>query len=113
MDGIEMLAKGIGKALEPALKRILDLSITVIDKINEAMAGPDKKTAFNNQLYNTRAEIAKLKKDIAAAEKAGIKDTTRGTPILGVDGQVVAGGGMVLPEMRAELKALETQAIKT
>ena len=111
MDGIEMLAKGIGKALEPALKRILDLSITVIDKINQAMAGPDKKTA-NNQLYNTRAEIAKLKKDIAAAEKAGIKETTRGTPILGVDGQVVAGGGMVLPEMRAELKALETQAIK-
>ena len=111
MDSVEMLAKKIGQILEPAFKAVLNISIGIVDQINKALAGPDKKTA-NNQLYDTRAEIAKLKKDIAAAEKAGIKETTRSTPILGVDGQVVAGGGMVLPEMRAELKALETQAIK-
>jgi tape measure domain-containing protein len=111
MDSVEMLAKKIGQILEPAFKAVLNISIGIVDQINKALAGPNYKVA-NNQLFNTRAEIAKLKKDIAAAEKAGIKETTRSTPILGVDGQVVAGGGMVLPEMRAELKALETQAIK-
>ena len=111
MDGIEMLAKKIGQILEPAFKAVLNIAIGIVDQINKALAGPDYKVA-NNQLFNTRAEISKLKKEIDAAQKAGISPTTRSAPVLGVDGQVVAGGGMVLPEMQAELKQLEQQAIR-
>ena len=111
MDSVEMLAKKIGQILEPAFKAVLNISIGIVDQINKALAGPDYKVA-NNQLFNTRAEISKLKKEIDAAQKAGISPTTRSAPVLGVDGQVVAGGGTVLPEMQAELKQLEQQAIK-
>ena len=111
MDSIEMLAKKIGQILEPAFKAVLNIAIGIVDQINKALAGPDYKKA-NNQLFNTRSEIIKLKKEIAAAEQAGISETTRSAPVLGVDGQVVAGGGMVLPEMRAELNQLEQQAIR-
>ena len=134
IDNIEMLAKKIGKLLEPAFKGILNIVTGIVNKISEVLddpelkaylelankimgqknnaeAGADKKTV-NNQLFNTRAEISKLKKEIDAAQKAGISPTTRSAPVLGVDGQVVAGGGTVLPEMQAELKQLEQQAIK-
>ena len=108
MDSIEMLAKNIGKVLEPALKRILDLSITVIDKINEAMAGPDKKTA-NNELFNTRAEVKKLTAEIKAAEKAGI-GMSKGLEIKGIDDNVLIPSAPVLPIMKAELTDLTKKA---
>ena len=108
MDSIEMLAKNIGKVLEPALKRILDLSITVIDKINEAMAGPDKKTA-NNELFNTRAEVKKLTAEIKAAEKAGI-GMSKGLEIKGIDDNVLIPSASVLPIMKAELTDLTKKA---
>jgi len=108
MDSIEMLAKNIGKVLEPALKRILDLSIIVIDKINEAMAGPDKKTA-NNELFNTRAEVKKLTAEIKAAEKAGI-GMSKGLEIKGIDDNVLIPSAPVLPIMKAELTDLTKKA---
>ena len=108
MDSIEMLAKNIGKVLEPALKRILDLSITVIDKINEALAGPDKKTA-NNELFNTRAEVKKLTAEIKAAEKAGI-GMSKGLEIKGIDDNVLIPSAPVLPIMKAELTDLTKKA---
>lgn len=108
MDSIEMLAKNVGKVLEPALKRILDLSITVIDKINEAMAGPDKKTA-NNELFNTRAEVKKLTAEIKAAEKAGI-GMSKGLEIKGIDDNVLIPSAPVLPIMKAELTDLTKKA---
>jgi len=108
IDNVEMLAKKIGKILEPTLKRILDLSITVIDKINEAMAGPDKKTA-NNELFNTRAEIKKLTTEIKAAEKAGI-GMSKGLEIKGIDNNVIIPSAPVLPIMKAELTELTKKA---
>jgi len=108
IDNVEMLAKKIGKILEPTLKRILDLSITVIDKINEAMAGPDKKTA-NNELFNTRAEVKKLTTEIKAAEKAGI-GMSKGLEIKGIDNNVIIPSAPVLPIMKAELTELTKKA---
>jgi tape measure domain-containing protein len=108
IDNVEMLAKKIGKILEPTLKRILDLSITVIDKINEAMAGPDKKTA-NNELFNTRTEIKKLTTEIKAAEKAGI-GMSKGLEIKGIDDNVIIPSAPVLPIMKAELTELTKKA---
>jgi len=108
IDNIEMLAKKIGKILEPTLKRILDLSITVIDKINEAMAGPDKKTA-NNELFNTRAEVKKLTTEIKAAEKAGI-GMSKGLEVKGIDNNVIIPSAPVLPIMKAELTELTKKA---
>ena len=108
IDNIEMLAKKIGKALEPMLKRILDLSIAVIDKINEAMAGPDRKTA-NNELFNTRTEIKKLTTEIKAAEKAGI-GMSKGLEIKGIDDNVIIPSAPVLPIMKAELTELTKKA---
>jgi len=103
-----MLAKKIGKVLEPMLKRILDLSIAVIDKINEAMAGPDRKTA-NNELFNTRTEIKKLTTEIKAAEKAGI-GMSKGLEIKGIDDNVIIPSAPVLPIMKAELTELTKKA---
>jgi tape measure domain-containing protein len=108
IDNIEMLAKKIGKVLEPMLKRILDLSIAVIDKINEAMAGPDRKTA-NNELFNTRTEIKKLTTEIKAAEKAGI-GMSKGLEIKGIDDNVIIPSAPVLPIMKAELTELTKKA---
>jgi len=108
IDNIEMLAKKIGKVLEPTLKRILNLSITVIDKINEAMAGPDKKTA-NNELFNTRAEVKKLTTEIKAAEKAGI-GMSKGLEVKGIDDNVIIPSAPVLPIMKAELTELTKKA---
>ena len=108
-DGIEGIAKKIGEVLKPALKEILDLAIFVVNKINEALAGPDYKKA-NDQLFNTRARIKQLKEEIKAAEAAGV-GLAKGMEIKGVDGQVLMPSAPVLPRMRADLKQLEKEAI--
>ena len=108
LDGIENIARKIGEVLKPALDEILNLAIAVVNKINEALAGPDYKKA-NDQLYNTRAAIKQLTADIEAAEKAGI-GMAQGLEIKGVDGQVLAPSMPVLPRMKADLKALQDQA---
>lgn len=109
-DGVEMLAKTIGETLKPALKEILDFATMVVDKINQALAGPDYKKA-NDQLFNTRARIKELQAAIKAGEAAGI-GTQAGAPVLGVDGQVVGGGQPVLPGMKYELQQLQKEAQK-
>ena len=106
-DGVEMLAKTIGDTLKPALKGILDLSISVIDAINKALAGPDYKKA-NDRLFNVNARIKELQDLIQRAEKSGA-GTTAGAPVLGVDGQVMGGGVPVLPGMRFELQQLQAE----
>ena len=108
VDGIENVAKKIGEVLKPALKEILDIAINVVNKINEALAGPDYKKA-NDRLYNTRAAIKQLTADIRAAEKAGI-GMAQGLEIKGVDGQVLAPSVPVLPRMKADLKSLQNEA---
>jgi tape measure domain-containing protein len=107
-DGIEGIARKIGEALKPALKEILDLAISVVNKINEALAGPDYKKA-NDQLFNTRARINDLKKAIKQAETAGI-GLAQGVQVLGTDGQVLGGNAPVLPGLRFELEQLEDKA---
>ena len=109
-DGVETLAKNIGETLKPALKEILDFATMVVDKINQALAGPDYQKA-NNQLYNTRARIKELQAAIKAGEAAGI-GTQMGAPILGVDGQVMGGGLPALPGMKYELQQLQKEAQK-
>ena len=109
-DGVEMLAKTIGETLKPALKEILDFATMVVDKINQALAGPDYKKA-NDQLFNTRARIKELQAAIKAGEAAGI-GTQTGAPILGVDGQVMGGGQPALPGMKYELQQLQKEAQK-
>jgi tape measure domain-containing protein len=109
-DGVEMLAKTIGETLKPALKETLDFATMVVDKINQALAGPDYKKA-NDQLFNTRARIKELQAAIKAGEAAGI-DTQSGAPVLGVDGQVMGGGQPALPGMKYELQQLQKEAQK-
>ena len=65
-DGIEMLAKKVGEVLKPVLVEILNLSIAVIDSINNAIAGPSRKQA-NDRLYNVRAQIKSLQNQIGRA----------------------------------------------
>ena len=108
-DGIEGIARKIGEVLKPALKEILDLAIFVVNKINEALTGPDYKKA-NDQLFNTRARIKQLKEEIKAAEAAGV-GLAKGMEIKGVDGQVLMPSAPVLPRMKADLKQLEKEAI--
>jgi tape measure domain-containing protein len=108
VDGVENIARKIGEVLKPALDEILNLAIAVVNKINQALAGPDYKKA-NDQLYNTRAAIKQLTADIKVAEKAGI-GMARGLEIKGVDGQVIAPSAPVLPRMKADLKDLQDQA---
>jgi tape measure domain-containing protein len=107
-DGIESIAKKIGEVLKPALQGILDLSISVIDAVNKALAGPDYKKA-NDRLFNTRARIKELQTQMQAAEKAGI-NMQKGLEIKGVDGQVLGGGVPVLPAMRFEMQQLQKEA---
>jgi len=107
-DGVDEIARKIGQTLQPALKEILDLAILVINKINEALAGPDYKKA-NDRLFNTRATIKELTLDIEAAEKAGV-GMAQGLQIQGVDGQVLAPSVPVLPRMKADLKTLQKEA---
>ncbi len=109
-DGVEMLAKTIGETLKPALKETLDFATMVVDKINQALAGPDYKKA-NDQLFNTRARIKELQAAIKAGEAAGI-GTQSGAPVLGVDGQVMGGGQPALPGMKYELQQLQKEAQK-
>ena len=109
-DGVEMLAKAIGETLKPALKETLDFATMVVDKINQALAGPDYKKA-NDQLFNTRARIKELQAAIKAGEAAGIS-TQAGAPVLGVDGQVMGGGQPALPGMKYELQQLQKEAQK-
>ena len=131
MDNIEMLAKKIGKVLEPAFKGILNIVVGIVDKISEflddpelkaylevankimdqkknAGAGADKKTA-NDKLFNTRAEIKKLTTEIKAAEKAGI-GMAKGLEIKGIDNNVIIPSAPVLPIMKAELTDLNKKA---
>jgi len=108
VDGVENIARKIGEVLKPALDEILNLAIAVVNKINQALAGPDYKKA-NDQLYNTRAAIKQLTADIKVAEKAGI-GMAQGLEIKGVDGQVIAPSAPVLPRMKADLKDLQDQA---
>jgi tape measure domain-containing protein len=107
-DGVDEVARKIGQTLQPALKEILDLAIQVINKINQALAGPDYKKA-NDQLFNTRARITELKTTINQAQKAGI-GLAQGLQVLGTDGQVLGGGQPVLPGLRFELQQLEADA---
>ena len=109
-DGVETLAKNIGETLKPALKEILDFATMIVDKINQALAGPDYQKA-NNQLYNTRARIKELQAAIKVGEAAGI-GTQAGAPVLGVDGQVMGGGQPALPGMKYELQQLQKEAQK-
>ena len=107
-DGVDEVARKIGQTLQPALKEILDLAIQVVNKINQALAGPDYKKA-NDQLFNTRARITELKTTINQAQKAGI-GLSQGLQVLGTDGQVLGGGQPVLPGLRFELQQLEADA---
>jgi tape measure domain-containing protein len=107
-DGVDEVARKIGQTLQPALKEILDLAIQVVNKINQALAGPDYKKA-NDQLFNTRARITELKTTINQAQKAGI-GLAQGLQVLGTDGQVLGGGQPVLPGLRFELQQLEADA---
>jgi tape measure domain-containing protein len=109
-DGVETLAKTIGETLKPALKETLDFATMVVDKINQALAGPDYKKA-NDQLFNTRARIKELQAAIKAGEAAGI-GTQAGAPVLGIDGQVMGGGQPALPGMKYELQQLQKEAQK-
>lgn len=45
VDGVENIARKIGEVLKPALDEILNLAIAVVNKINQALAGPDYKKA--------------------------------------------------------------------
>ena len=110
MDGIESVAKKIGNVLKPALQGILDLSISAVDAINKALAGPDYKKA-NDQLFNTKARITELKDAIKQAEKAGV-GLAQGMQILGTEGQLLGGAGPALPSMRYELQQMEKEAQK-
>lgn len=108
IDGIESIARKIGETLKPALKEILDFATLVVNKINEALAGPDYKKA-NDQLFNTRARIAELKTAIKEATAAGV-GLAQGVQVLGTDGQVLGGNAPVLPGLRFELEQLEGKA---
>jgi tape measure domain-containing protein len=123
-DGVEAIAKKIGNVLKPALLEILNLGIAVVDTINRALAGPDYKKA-NDQLFNTRAQIKKLKGEIATGEAAGI-GLTKGIQIQGLETGISPQQGLdamggfslpaaspsvpVLPRMRADLAQLNKQA---
>lgn len=121
-DGVEAIAKKIGNVLKPALLEILNLGIAVVDAINRALAGPDYKKA-NDQLFNTRSQIKKLKGEISTGEAAGV-GLAKGLPIQGVDAGLdarqrdpmgglplpVSPGVPVLPRMRADLAQLNKQA---
>ena len=123
-DGVDAIAKKIGNVLKPALLEILNLGIAVVDTINRALAGPDYKKA-NDQLFNTRAQIKKLKGEIATGEAAGI-GLTKGIQIQGLETGVSPQRGLdamggfplpaaspsvpVLPRMRADLAQLNKQA---
>jgi tape measure domain-containing protein len=123
-DGVEAIAKKIGNVLKPALLEILNLGIAVVDAINRALAGPDYKKA-NDQLFNTRAQIKKLKGEIATGEAAGI-GLTKGIQIQGLETGISPQQGLdamggfslpaaspsvpVLPRMRADLAQLNKQA---
>jgi tape measure domain-containing protein len=108
VDGIENIARKIGQVLTPALKGVLDLANLVIDQVNKALAGPDYKKA-NDRLFNTRAQIKELTGQIKQAERAGI-GMQKGLEIKGIDGQVLAGGMPVLPNLKFELQQQQKEA---
>ena len=106
-DGIEMLAKKVGEVLKPVLVEILNLSIAVIDSINNAIAGPSRKQA-NDRLYNVRAQIKSLQNQAQAAQAAGVSPTASGAGLMGVDGQVF-NYGPAIPALKQQLKDLRNE----